>query len=89
LGAIVWSSDYETAGAGWRLCPPGAGPFRAEEERPVADASGSGKVIVLIVLSILAVVACACWRRMRGAQDSGIGDDMPKSVFAQRRGMQD
>jgi hypothetical protein len=70
LGAIVWSSDYETAGAGWRLCPPGAGPF--QEESPDAGASGSGSVILFIVLGISAVVAFACWRRMRGTPDSGL-----------------
>jgi len=84
LGPIVWSSDFESAQSGWRLCPPGAAPFEG------LGASGSGSILssAFVAIGILTVVAC-CWRRMRGKTDTGMGDGIPRGVSAERDRMED
>ncbi|CAK0868355.1 unnamed protein product [Prorocentrum cordatum] len=86
LGPIVWTSDFESALNGWRLCPPGAAPF--EEEGAGASGSGSRTLSVLVAMGILALVAGACWRRMRGTADTGLGEGMPRNMSAERRRME-
>jgi len=81
MGTIVWTSDYDVASKGWRLCQEGTAAAGAAG----GSLTGAGylsveskAVGVALVLGVLGAIACACWCRMRKGTAPVIGHGVPQ-----------